>query len=1257
MENQESLVIGLDRDRKVLKVINAFAIDLIAIPSKSELAWYLVREVVGKLGFDDCVVYFLDRRRKLLRQHAAIGINKNPTSNEIVNALEVSLGEGITGHVALSNRAIIVNDLDKDSRYIPDVAHARSEICVPLSIDGQVVGVIDCEDYRANHFNDFHLETLTTIAAMTSARLKSLEQDRNLGVVDEITRKSQNLRHAVKLTKVGHVTWDGIERRTVHCTTEYAQIHGVSADEYVAITNSYDAVLNWIHEEDRDRYDATMTHTIEMQTSYDITYRLVAIGGEIRHVREIADTVYNKDGQLVQTTGAMQDITDQERVYEELKKSHSIQAAVLSNISDGVSMSDAGGRLIAYNQRFLEINDFPPELMKGETTYEDLVRFSAERGDYGAGNIERLVTERHNRIHASDVSVTEKVRSDGRITEIHRRSLPDGGMIITDRDVTEPRRVREQLQKTHDNLERQVEERTKMLRESEAISTSAVKLARLGYCTRRTVDNACVYCSDLYAALHGVSTTEYIANASAGVNAHKFIHVEDQKRCENAIDRLKNGEATHLEYRINLPGENVRWVREIADPLFASDGTVFEIQYVAQDITDQKRIEDELRKARDDLETRVAERTNELHESEARLKRAAEIARVGHWVWDEIQGKTTFCSDMNAAIHHQTVDEFHISTSSIEGALNRVHPDDREAYSVAIRHAEENKSGYEIQLRIPGPDGDITHVREITQAILDADGRHIQTVGVTMDVTEQKKIERQLNKSEERFKQIAYVSSDWIWEMDADLRFSFLSERFFDVTHVQPARLLGKTLLETGISGMNSKLWRSQLQRLERHDPFRNFEYSREIDGETLWVSINGQPVFGEGGQFGGYRGVSTNITDRVRTEQALRTSENSYRSLATIAPAGIFRADTDGKVVYVNEKWSELSGISLEDSLNDGWGSTLFPQDRQRAVEEWKQFLKNGTPYEVEYRCQRPNEQIVYCYAQAVEEKNSNGDTIGYVGTVIDITERRNAEAEVARARIELEARVIRRTWELETAMVEAEDANRAKSEFLAAMSHELRTPLNAISGFSEMIKGEYFGTIGSDKYKEYASDIMSSSDHLLNLVNDILDLSAIESGEQKLNLEALNINDVISDCTPVIAKSTNDKNIEFCVLVPNDIPKILADRRAIKQILLNLLSNSVKFTPQGGKIDLSVATAGGNHIISVQDTGEGIPDDKLPLITEPFVRKSSDPHTAQEGIGLGLAIVKSIVSLHHGEITIESAVNVGTTVKVILPTTTQMH
>jgi len=299
--------------------------------------------------------------------------------------------------------------------------------------------------------------------------------------------------------------------------------------------------------------------------------------------------------------------------------------------------------------------------------------------------------------------------------------------------------------------------------------------------------------------------------------------------------------------------------------------------------------------------------------------------------------------------------------------------------------------------------------------------------------------------------------------------------------------------------------------------------------------------------------------------------------------------------------------------------------------------------------------------WVQISERRTAEG---GLVMTASDITAvklqeeaRRLNEEQLQNAVVSLERsqeQLAELARKYENEKVRAEAANKAKSEFLANMSHELRTPLNAVNGFSEIMIAEMYGPLGDARYKEYATDIHNSGQHLLALINDILDMSKIEAGKMNLKFEPLNLEEVTEDAVRLVRNRAEAAGLNLAVDFPF-LPEIEADYRAVKQVLLNLLSNAIKFTPRGGRVTVRAEvrqdSLGERVRVSVSDTGIGISKEDLARLAQPFEQVESQHSKTTQGTGLGLALTKSLIELHEGALEMESTPGEGTTVSFILP------
>jgi two-component system, sensor histidine kinase and response regulator len=376
-------------------------------------------------------------------------------------------------------------------------------------------------------------------------------------------------------------------------------------------------------------------------------------------------------------------------------------------------------------------------------------------------------------------------------------------------------------------------------------------------------------------------------------------------------------------------------------------------------------------------------------------------------------------------------------------------------------------------------------------------------------------------------------------------------------------------------------------------------------------------------------------VAERKQVEIALRESENLLNSIIENVPVGLLLKDSDHIVERANSTYLNWYGFDADtmvghrsDEIEDF--QSIKEAEFMNAQE--REVLNTGRT--LTRLVKRPfadnRVHTVSITKFPVYDRQGNITKVGSVS--IDLTEQVQAQ-NVANAALRV-----------------AETANRAKSEFLAAMSHDFRTPLNAILGFAEILMRRDLGP-SDDKYREYAADIRSSGQHLLTLVNEILDIAAIEDGKQSLVKETLFTWKVVRDCKRIVAERARSNGIDMVTEVPKNLPLLYADKRAAMQILLNLLSNAIKFTPKGGKITVSAKASKRNTTLTVADTGKGIPADKLPNLIEPFKRANTDSFLTEESWGLGLTIAKSLVDLHDGKLKIKSKLGKGTTVTVTLP------
>jgi two-component system cell cycle sensor histidine kinase PleC len=406
-------------------------------------------------------------------------------------------------------------------------------------------------------------------------------------------------------------------------------------------------------------------------------------------------------------------------------------------------------------------------------------------------------------------------------------------------------------------------------------------------------------------------------------------------------------------------------------------------------------------------------------------------------------------------------------------------------------------------------------------------------------------------------------------------------------------------------------------------------------DGDVRHVHSFGEVVRGEDGQVLRDFGTVQDVTERKLAEKALSESRQQLQTVIDAVPAMVNAKTPDSRYVFMNRYQADLYGVTPEEAIGKTAGDILGEEYGERTAAVDREVMASGVArrnYEEDWVDAAGNPIVLL--TTKVPLIDGDGRVGGVVTVALDISDRRRADVA------------------LRAAKEEAELANQAKTEFLANVSHELRTPLNSIIGFSEILASEAHGPVGSPRNREYARDINESGRHLLELINDILDVSRIEKGALLLQDRKLDVARLVASCRRLVRERAESRGLRFACDVDPALPALVADELRVRQILINLLSNAIKFTPRGGEVTLTAAVNGDDCFeFSVSDTGIGIAPENLKKVLLPFRRGDAWLRRRYEGAGLGLPISRQLAEMHGGELTLDSRVGGGTRVTVRFP------
>jgi len=498
--------------------------------------------------------------------------------------------------------------------------------------------------------------------------------------------------------------------------------------------------------------------------------------------------------------------------------------------------------------------------------------------------------------------------------------------------------------------------------------------------------------------------------------------------------------------------------------------------------------------------------------------------------------------------------------------------------------------------------------------------------------------------SQQRYRAAIDGSRGGVWEIDLGSNQAYISRSL--------SKLLGLVPKEQILSmpqflGLFAQADREKLLSLVRRAHVSG-EFDLDVAVAQLPISLacRGRPSVRGSDQAKVVIGMALDVTEMRGAQARLQATEaRLHDSLRSMSDSFVIWDQLDRLVLW-NQKFEDFFGFQ-PGNLVQGMDYATVDYHAGNAIEEVIEVEDGGAEIYL-----KDGRWIRYAETQTVD-----GGRVS-IGTEVTAIRTREHQLQTNHAALEKtinvlkksQVRIVELAESYEQEKIRAEDANQSKSEFLANMSHELRTPLNAINGFSDIMKKEIFGPLGDPRYKEYVNDILFSGQHLLSLINDILDMSKIEAGKMTLNVEAIQMNDMIAQVLRIVRGRAEENRLKL-IFEEADLREIEADPRAVKQVLLNLATNAIKFTPEGGAVTINVEPNSAGLIIGVSDTGIGISREDIERLAQPFEQIDSQHSKTHEGTGLGLALSKSLVELHGGNFRIESVLGEGTTVIFTLP------
>lgn len=758
------------------------------------------------------------------------------------------------------------------------------------------------------------------------------------------------------------------------------------------------------------------------------------------------------------------------------------------------------------------------------------------------------------------------------------------GILEINRDITSQKQIEKEI-----------------IRLNERIST-ATRSAQVGIWELDIVNNSLILDHQMY-ALYAIDKKDFSSVYEVWLNR---LHPDDQASTHSIVQQAILGEKEYdTEFRIVWPDGTVRWIKAAGQVFFDENNSPLRMVGINFDITERKKAEDQLRiseeRYRNIFESAVIGLYRSTPDGKIIMANATLIKLLGFDSFEDLAQRNLEKEGFDGDHQRNRFKE------SIE----------KDGRVIGLESVWVKKNGQPVI------------VNENAKVFYDSNGKALYYEGTIEDITERKKMEKNLRESEERFRKAFATNPDAInITRLSDGKYISANNGFTQIFGYTEEEVLGKTSLEINM-WHHPEDRKEFVSRFSENGSVQNFEAKLVTkQGELRDTLVSSTIIELENTPY--ILSTTRDITERKKTEEALRESEERLRDIIFSSADWIWEVDENGRYTYSSQKGNELFDTNQQEIIGKTPFDFMPEEEAKKIAAVFFEIAANKAPItDLENWNIGKDGKRICLLTNGLPIIDHEGRLKGYRGVDKDITERKLAEQELIKAK------------------EKAEESDRLKSAFLANMSHEIRTPLNSIIGFSDLLFDSFYST---EQQKEFAKTIKNSGDNLLVIINDIMDLSKIESGLFQISKRPFSINELIIDIRTVYSFKAKEKEIELKMDLPKTPIFIDSDQDKVRQILINLVTNAIKFT-ENGFIEIRLKETDHSAQIQVKDNGIGISPEYHQIIFERFRQVENSETRRFGGNGLGLAISKKLVEILGGEIGIESEVGKGSTFYFTLP------